>query len=234
MVMRRRFLLGLGAYCGLALLFGLGTACGDGAASGGGGSSRENSSSSKGGGHADLFREAPLPAGASPKPIVRLKTSAGEILLELDRRAAPDTVENFLGYVKSGFYAGVVFHRVVPGVLVHGGAKDERGAEKRRGPAVRFEGENGKSHRRGTVAMWRAPEDPESATSEFFFNLADNNGRGGVGAENFDFQSRNRGPAAFGYCVFGKAKDAASLEAMDLLAKASETPKILAAEIVSE
>ncbi len=218
-----------------------------GGGKGGLSSTREGVESSKGGAHADLFKDGVLAAGTTARPVVRLKTSEGEILLELDRRAAPDTVENFLDYVRAGFYTDVIFHRVLPGVLVHGGGKDARGVDKPRGPAVRFEGENGRSHRRGALAMWR-DKDPQSATSEFFFDLADNDGRK-PGAKNFDFQSANRGPEAFGYCVFGKLKDAASLAVLDRLGAAPVVPhpdfpgetskpsapaRIVSAEIVSE
>jgi peptidyl-prolyl cis-trans isomerase A (cyclophilin A) len=209
---------------------------------------RERSAaSSKGGAHADLYREAAVPAGKSAKPVVRLKTSAGDVEIVLDRRSAPDTVENFLGYVRDGFYSGVIFDRVVAGVLVKGGGRDQKGAAKAAGPAIRHEGENGLSHKRGTIAMWRG-KDPHSAASEFFFNLADNYGAK-AGARNFDFQSQNRGPEAWGYTVFGRVKDPASLAVLDRLgavptaanpefpgesSKPVEAPRILSAEIVSE
>lgn len=237
---RRGFVVALCATVGAAL-----AGCGDGA---GGGNEGTGSSSSKGGAHADLFRDAPIPEGKSARPVVKLTTTAGEILVELDRKAAPETVENFLGYVRAGFYKDTVFHRVLPGVLAHGGGRDKDGKAKDRGPAVKFEGENGKSHRKGTLAMWRDAGDPQSATSEFFFNLADNDGKK-AGAKNFDFQSASRGPAAFGYCVFGKAKDAASLAVLEKIgatptadhpefagekSKPTDPPRVLAAEIVSE
>ena len=253
MLTRRRSFALIAISLGLCL-----AGCGDsgggsgGGPEGGGGSgtrssTREGVATSKGGAHADLFKDGALAAGTTARPVVRLKTTEGEMLLELDRRAAPDTVDNFLDYVRAGFYTDTLFHRVLPGVLVHGGGKDARGVDKPRGPAVRFEGENGRSHRRGALAMWR-DKDPQSATSEFFFDLADNDGRK-PGSKNFDFQSANRGPDAFGYCVFGKVKDAASLAVLERLgaapvvahpdfpgetSKPSAPARILSAEIVSE
>jgi peptidyl-prolyl cis-trans isomerase A (cyclophilin A) len=202
---------------------------------------------SKGGTHADLLRGSDVPKEKA-KAVVRLKTSEGDVVVELDRRKAPDTVENFLAYVRDGFYAGTVFDRVVGGVLVQGGARDASGAPKKAGPAIVHEGENALSHKRGTIAMWRDAADPHSARAEFFFNLADNDGKK-QGARNFDFQSETRGPGAWGYCVFGKVKDAASLDVIDRLGKTptrenpafpgeaslpTAPPRILGAEIVSE
>jgi len=210
---------------------------------------RGGASSSRGGAHADLFREDGFEPGKSAKPVVLLRTTAGDLRLTLDRKAAPATTANFLDYVRSGFYQDVVFHRVVPGVLVQAGAFDAAGAPKRRGPAIAHEGANNLAPKRGAVCLWRRDDDPHSGTSEFFINLADNDGRR-PGSKNFGFQSENRGPAGWGYVVFGSVKDdAPSLQTLDALgavavgpnaatgderSKPESPPRILSAEIVRE
>lgn len=199
----------------------------------------------RGGMHADLYKDDVLQNGVDPRPIARLKTTEGDVVVELDRRAAPKTVAAFLDRVRSGAYDGAIFHRVEARAVVYGGVFDRSGVRLTpEGPAVPFEGENSRSHKRGTIALLRGAS-PDDGTREFFFNVVDNDGKR-PGARNFDFKSRNRGPEAFGYCVFGKAKDDASLAVLDRLAAAeidvssgdaaaaARAPRILKATIESE
>jgi peptidyl-prolyl cis-trans isomerase A (cyclophilin A) len=117
-----------------------------------------------------------LPAWAQQK--VKLATSQGDIVLELDHAKAPKTVDNFLQYVKAGHYDGTVFHRVIADFMIQGGGMKES--------------RNGLSNVRGTVAMARTP-DPNSATAQFFINVKDN---------AFLDQANSRD--GNGYAVFGK------------------------------
>ncbi len=104
---------------------------------------------------------------------VKLSTNLGDIVLELDAQKAPKTVENFLQYVKSGFYKGTVFHRVIDNFMIQGGGMTADLAQKPTRPPVALESRNGLSNSRGTVAMARTSV-PDSATSQFFINLTDN------------------------------------------------------------
>lgn len=111
------------------------------------------------------------------KPRVELKTSLGTVVLELDRAAAPKTVDNFLDYVKSGFYDGTVFHRVIKNFMAQGGGFDQQLKQKPTRPPVVNEAEQaekaGLKNDRGTIAMARTA-DPHSATAQFFINFKDN------------------------------------------------------------
>ncbi|MGH8801996.1 MAG: peptidylprolyl isomerase [Casimicrobiaceae bacterium] len=137
-----------------------------------------------------------LPAYAA-NPQVELDTSAGVIKLELFPNAAPKTVENFLSYVKDGHYAGTQFHRVIAGFMIQGGGYDTHFSEKPTRPPIPIESQEsakaGLSNVRGTIAMARTM-DPNSATAQFFINVADNS--------RLDFRSAT--PQGFGYTVFGK------------------------------
>ncbi|QTN34026.1 peptidylprolyl isomerase [Akkermansiaceae bacterium] len=133
---------------------------------------------------------ATAPAEGSPK--VSIKTSKGEIVVQLDAAKAPITVKNFLGYVNSKHYDGTVFHRIIDGFMIQGGgmALDAgRLVEKQTGAGIKNESSNGLKNDTGTIAMARTP-DPDSATAQFFINVADND------ALNF--------PSNGGYAVFGK------------------------------
>jgi cyclophilin family peptidyl-prolyl cis-trans isomerase len=127
-----------------------------------------------------------------PKPQVALVTSAGSMTLELDPAKAPISVNNFLSYVRQGFYTNTLFHRVIAGFVVQGGGYTT-GLVKKPGQAapIALESQNGLSNLRGTLAMART-NDPNSATSEFFVNLVDN--------VFLDY----RDSANPGYAVFGK------------------------------
>ena len=127
-------------------------------------------------------------------PQVRISTSLGDVTVRLDAEHAPQTVENFLAYVDQGHYDGTIFHQVVPGFVAIGGGFREDMVEKPvRGP-VRNEAHNGLKNARGTIAMARQAEIIDSATSPFFFNLA----------ENSSLDHRGRDAGDYGYCVFGQ------------------------------
>lgn len=126
-------------------------------------------------------------------PVVRMETSKGVMELRLRPDVAPETVQNFLDYVRQGFYDGTVFHRVIPGFMVQGGGFTQDLQRKQTGEPVVNEASETLRNLRGTIAMARTP-DPDSATSQFFINLADN-----------DFLNKGvRGP---GYTVFGKVTE---------------------------
>jgi peptidyl-prolyl cis-trans isomerase A (cyclophilin A) len=113
---------------------------------------------------------AALPAWAQK---VRLSTTAGDIVLQLDAAKAPKTVANFVAYVKAGHYNGTVFHRVIDGFMIQGGGMDARLREKSTRAAIKLEAGNGLSNVRGAIAMARTAN-PDSATAQFFINVADN------------------------------------------------------------
>ena len=124
---------------------------------------------------------------------VKLQTSQGDIVLHLDAEKAPITVENFLGYVKDGFYDGTIFHRVIEGFMVQGGGFDEQMQQKPAQGQIKNEADNGLKNNRGTIAMART-QVVDSASSQFFINLVDNN------FLNFS----NPTPSGYGYAVFGE------------------------------
>jgi peptidyl-prolyl cis-trans isomerase B (cyclophilin B) len=127
---------------------------------------------------------------------VVIKTSLGDVTVALDAAKAPKTVENFLQYVDDKHYDGTVFHRVIDGFMVQGGGYDASDTKKPVRSPVQNEADNGLKNTRGTVAMART-SDPHSATSQFFFNVADN--------AFLDHKSKS-GPD-WGYAVFGKVVD---------------------------
>jgi len=125
---------------------------------------------------------------------VKMETSAGTIMLELDGEKAPLTVANIEAYVKDGFYDGLVFHRVIPNFMIQGGGMNANMTEKGdKRPPVKNEANNGLKNDRGTLAMART-NDPHSASSQFFINLKDND------FLNFTSESGS----GWGYAVFGK------------------------------
>jgi peptidyl-prolyl cis-trans isomerase A (cyclophilin A) len=134
---------------------------------------------------------------ADPKPKVQFVTNLGSFIVELDAEAAPKTVENFLEYVKSGFYKGTTFHRIISTFMVQGGghAVDGKAKDPIRGAVVNESKqavEMGLKNVRGAIAMART-SDPNSATSQFYVNVVDN--------PRLDYPSMN------GYCVFGFVVD---------------------------
>ncbi|SDJ95155.1 peptidyl-prolyl cis-trans isomerase B (cyclophilin B) [Ferrimonas sediminum] len=135
--------------------------------------------------------------------MVTLTTNFGDIKLELFADKAPITVENFLSYVKDGFYDNTIFHRVIDGFMVQGGGFTPDMQQKENGGGIQNEASNGLSNKTGTIAMARTP-DPHSATAQFFINVNDNT--------FLDFKSETS--QGWGYCVFGQV-----VEGMDVVEK---------------
>jgi peptidyl-prolyl cis-trans isomerase A (cyclophilin A) len=135
---------------------------------------------------------------AAPGPKVLLHTNQGDITIELNAAKAPKSVDNFLQYVKEGFYDGTLFHRVIPKFMAQGGGWTKDMQRKRAHAPIHNEANNGLSNLRGTVAMART-NDPHSAAAEFFVNLVDN--------KRLDYVPDPNGganPVSWGYAVFGK------------------------------
>ena len=130
---------------------------------------------------------------------VRMQTSIGDIVLELDREKSPISVKNFLSYVESGAYEGTIFHRVIDNFMIQGGGFDENYNRRPTQPPIVNEGGNGLKNLRGTIAMARTNA-VHSATSQFFINLKDNS----------FLDHKNPTPRGFGYAVFGKVVDGMS------------------------
>jgi peptidyl-prolyl cis-trans isomerase B (cyclophilin B) len=127
------------------------------------------------------------------RSMVTLKTSMGDIVLELDEQKAPETVANFLQYVKDGFYDNTIFHRVIDGFMIQGGGMDKDMVEQPTRRPIKNEADNGLANERYTVAMART-QDPHSATAQFFINVGDN-----------DFLNHSaKTVQGWGYAVFGK------------------------------
>lgn len=129
---------------------------------------------------------------------VRLTTSKGPIVLELDDENAPATVTNFLQYVREGHYDNTVFHRVIDGFMIQGGGMAPGMKQKPTRAAIANEAGNGLKNRKHTVAMARTG-DPHSATAQFFINIADN--------DFLDYKGPS--PQGWGYAVFGKVVEGA-------------------------
>ena len=109
----------------------------------------------------------------SANPVVVIQTSMGDITVELFKKEAPKSTENFLAYVKSGFYSGTIFHRVIKDFMIQGGGFAPDMTRKDTRPPIPNESGNGLTHARGTLAMART-SDPNSATAQFFINTVDN------------------------------------------------------------
>jgi len=138
---------------------------------------------------------------APPAPVmVKLTTTDGVIVLELDRARAPITVENFVQYIKEKHYDGTIVHRVVPGFVIQGGGFDPKFVERPTRKPIKNESKNGLANLRGTIAMARETA-PNSATAQFFINLADN---------------RKLDTYGGGYAVFGKVVE--GMEVVDAIA----------------
>jgi cyclophilin family peptidyl-prolyl cis-trans isomerase len=135
--------------------------------------------------------------------MVRFETSLGAFTLELDTENAPVSSENFLAYVDEGFFDGLIFHRVIPGFMIQGGGMLPDMSQKKNKAPIKNEATNGLKNERGTIAMART-SDINSATSQFFINLSDN-----------DFL--NHAPGNYGYAVFGKVIE--GMDTIDRIAK---------------
>jgi peptidyl-prolyl cis-trans isomerase A (cyclophilin A) len=158
---------------------------------------------------AQTAKPAPAATAATPPPQVVLRTSQGDITLELYPDKAPKSVANFLQYVRDGFYDGTLLHRAIPGYLVQGGLYTRDLQPKRTRSAVASEADNGLSNLRGTIAVARGA-DPNSGTAQFFFNLVDN--------RRLDFVGNQSG-LTWGYTVFGKVT-----KGMDVVDKIAALP----------
>lgn len=136
-----------------------------------------------------------------PNPKVLLKTSMGDIVIELDTDKAPISVQNFLSYVNEKFYDGTIFHRVIKDFMIQGGGMTPDFLEKQTKPAIKNEAVNGLKNKKGTIAMART-QVIDSATSQFYINHVDNP----------FLDHRDNSPEGFGYAVFGKV-----IEGMDVV-----------------
>ena len=132
-------------------------------------------------------------ADSTGHPQVTFETTHGSFVLELDRNAAPETVENFLTYVRDGFYEGTIFHRVIAGFMIQGGGFTPEFKQLQTRASIRNEADRGGRNDRGSIAMART-SDPHSATAQFFINVVDN-----------DFLNhRNQTTQGWGYTAFGR------------------------------
>lgn len=144
--------------------------------------------------------------------MVKLETQFGEIIIELDEINTPKTAENFLNYVKEGFYDGVIFHRVIKGFMIQAGGFGKNMSPKKSGNPIMNEADKGGKNTRGTVAMART-NDPHSAATQFFINVVDN-----------DFLNhRSKNAEGWGYCVFGKVTQ--GMEIVDKIAQVATGAK---------
>jgi len=135
--------------------------------------------------------------------MIVMTTSFGDIKIELNNEKAPETAANFEQYVKDGFYDGTIFHRVIDNFMVQGGGMETGMKEKTTREPIKNEADNGLSNSLGTIAMARTM-DPNSATAQFFINVADNK----------FLDHRAPTPDGWGYCVFGEV-----VEGMDVVEK---------------
>ena len=132
--------------------------------------------------------------------MVTIRTTFGDITLELDAEKAPQTVANFLAYARDGFYDGTIFHRVIDNFMIQGGGFDADMNQKSTGQPIENEADNGLKNDFGTIAMARTME-PHSATAQFFINVKDN-----------DFLNHSgKNMQGWGYAVFGKVTEGAEV-----------------------
>jgi len=142
----------------------------------------------------------------SANPTVLLQTNLGQITIELDAEKAPISTENFLTYVNEGFFTQTLFHRVIPGFMIQGGGFTVQMSQKKTNTPIKNEADNGLTNQRGTLAMART-QVVDSATSQFFINLADN-----------DFLNhQGKTPHGYGYAVFGRVTE--GMDVVDQIAQ---------------
>jgi len=142
----------------------------------------------------------------SAQPIVKMETNKGQIIIELDAEKAPISTENFLNYVRDSFYEQTIFHRVIPNFMIQCGGFTPEMAQKKTQQEIKNEADNGLKNLRGTLAMART-QVVDSASSQFFINLADN-----------DFLNhQGKTPNGYGYAVFGKVTE--GMDVVDEIAK---------------
>jgi peptidyl-prolyl cis-trans isomerase B (cyclophilin B) len=144
----------------------------------------------------------------SESPKVKLTTSLGDIVIQLDPVKAPVSSQNFLDYVNKGFYNGTIFHRVIKGFMAQGGGFDTQFQQKATDAPIKNEADNGLPNKRGSIAMART-NDPHSATAQFFINYGDNT----------FLNHTSPTPSGWGYAVFGEV-----VEGMDVVDKMAEQP----------
>jgi cyclophilin family peptidyl-prolyl cis-trans isomerase len=154
---------------------------------------------------------AQAPAQSTP-PRVEMLTSAGTIVIELDRQHAPTTVANFLRYVDTGFYEGTQFHRVIKDFMIQGGGFTREFEQKPTAEPIRNEADNALKNERGTVAMARTSA-PHSATAQFYINLVD----------NASLDHKDRSFQGWGYAVFGKVVE--GMDVVDRIGSAETGPR---------
>ena len=138
--------------------------------------------------------------------MILISTSKGDIRLQLDEETTPETVANFLNYVRSGFYKDTVFHRVIDKFMIQGGGLTASMESKATEKPVKNEAKSAKLNKRGTIAMARTM-DPHSATSQFFINVADN------AFLNYSGDQAQ----SYGYCVFGEVVE--GMDVVDMIAR---------------
>jgi peptidyl-prolyl cis-trans isomerase B (cyclophilin B) len=144
--------------------------------------------------------------------MIRMTTNHGLIELSLDAAKAPVSVQNFQEYVKSGFYDGTIFHRVINGFMIQGGGMEPGMKQKDTRAPIKNEADNGLKNERGTIAMARTNE-PHSATAQFFINVVDN--------AFLDYRAST--PDGWGYCVFGRVTN--GMDVVDAIRKVGTTTK---------
>jgi cyclophilin family peptidyl-prolyl cis-trans isomerase len=154
-----------------------------------------------------LLLFATFSAEAANNPKVLMKTTKGDITIELYPDKAPISVENFLSYVNEKFYDGTIFHRVIKDFMIQGGGMNVDFQEKTTKPTIQNEAKNGLKNKRGTLAMARMPE-PHTASSQFFINHANNS-----------FLDYGQASDGWGYCVFGKV-----IQGMDVVDAIANSP----------
>ncbi len=154
-------------------------------------------------------------------PMVTIKTNFGDMKVELFEKEAPITVKNFLDYIDSGFYKDTIFHRVIPGFMIQGGGFDRTFTQKPTREQIKNEAANQLPNRRGTLAMARTNV-VDSATSQFFINLVDN--------DFLNFKAPT--PQHFGYCVFGQVTD--GMDVVDKIAKVKTGNKGMHRDVPAE
>jgi peptidyl-prolyl cis-trans isomerase A (cyclophilin A) len=139
-------------------------------------------------------------------PVILMETSMGNVKIQLDPQKAPISAQNFLDYVKGGFYKSTIFHRVIPGFMIQGGGFTAEMQEKKTRAPIKNEAGNGLKNDRGTIAMARTMV-VDSASAQFFINVADNG----------FLNQRDKSMQGFGYAVFGRVIE--GMDVVDRIAK---------------
>lgn len=148
---------------------------------------------------------------AEENPVLVLKTSLGDITIELFEKEAPLSTKNFIEYAESGHYDGTIFHRIIDGFMIQGGGFSADMRQKKTNAPIKNESSNGLENKKYTLAMARTSA-PDSATSQFFINTVDN-----------DFLDRKKARDGVGYAVFGKVVD--GIEVVDKMSRVKTTTK---------